>query len=57
MEAGDLAAGRQQHGREGGLRERVSGEKKKSTLRVWPVSKETQKREKRKVAPLGGQTQ
>lgn len=31
MEAGDLAAGRQQHGREGGLRERVP-EKKKAHL-------------------------
>lgn len=51
MEAGDLAAGRQQHGREGGLRERVP-EKKKSTLRVWPVSKETQKREKKESCTL-----
>lgn len=32
MEAGDLAAGRQQHGREGGLRERVPGGKKKAHL-------------------------
>lgn len=55
MEASDLAAGRQQHGRERGFRKRVP--EKKSTLRVWPVSRETQKREKRKVTPLGRQTQ
>lgn len=44
-------------GREALGKEFQEKKKKKSTLRVWPVSKETQKREKRKVAPLGGQTQ
>lgn len=50
QQAGSNMAGREALGKE-------FQEKKKSTLRVWPVSKETQKREKRKVAPLGGQTQ
>lgn len=50
QQAGSNMAGREALGKE-------FQKKKKSTLRVWPVSKETQKREKRKVAPLGGQTQ
>lgn len=51
MEAGDLAAGRQQHGREGGLRERAPGEKIKAHLGAGLSPKRLRREKKGRLHP------